>query len=322
VSRLKEQTPEQVIDISGWAVEQEFDPYPEGAREKSCVICPDPAPYPFLIPGHKYLFKQAFHRYPWQFWMEIIAYRIGVHIGVDVPPAFAAFHSRRSICGALIEWFYDYPGGATERYVPGGDYMVRLINNFDRKKGELHNLEDFLFLCRFFEAKGYFNHDWRTKWCEILAFDALIGNTDRHQDNWGILWRHSKNGWRCRFAPAYDNGTSLGYEILDNNLEKFDQKKLETYISRGCHHLRLRRKPAKCGGGHFILIEQFLRMEPEALAGLHKFDSTNLEELKSAIIEFVQFKLPEPLSENRLNFMLLLLGQRLDHLKTIFLNKQ
>jgi hypothetical protein len=28
---------------------------------------------------------------------------------------------------------------------------------------------------------------WLELWVKMFTFDALIGNTDRHQNNWGII---------------------------------------------------------------------------------------------------------------------------------------
>jgi serine/threonine protein kinase HipA of HipAB toxin-antitoxin module len=49
----------------------------------------------------------------------------------------------------------------------------------DFKRG---SLKDNVTLCR---QHGIAN--WRTWWARTLAFDAIIGNTDRHTENWGFL---------------------------------------------------------------------------------------------------------------------------------------
>ncbi len=48
-----------------------------------------------------------------------------------------------------------------------------------------------------------------------LILDALIGNTDRHHENWGILRRRTGNGWKGFLAPSYDHASSLGRELQD-----------------------------------------------------------------------------------------------------------
>ncbi|HGG56853.1 MAG TPA: HipA-like protein [Nannocystis exedens] len=44
-----------------------------------------------------------------------------------------------------------------------------------------------------------------------LALDALIGNTDRHHENWGLL----RDGEQVSLAPTYDHASSLGRELQD-----------------------------------------------------------------------------------------------------------
>ena len=50
---------------------------------------------------------------------------------------------------------------------------------------------------------------------EYTVLDALIGNTDRHHENWGILRRRTSDGRRRFVAPSYDHASSLGRELLD-----------------------------------------------------------------------------------------------------------
>jgi hypothetical protein len=49
-----------------------------------------------------------------------------------------------------------------------------------------------------------------------LVLDALIGNTDRHHENWGIVAKRRIDGARMlSVAPTYDHGSSLGRELRD-----------------------------------------------------------------------------------------------------------
>lgn len=47
-----------------------------------------------------------------------------------------------------------------------------------------------------------------------LMFDALIGNTDRHHENWGVVADRAGKP-RVRLAPSYDHASSLGRELTD-----------------------------------------------------------------------------------------------------------
>jgi hypothetical protein len=50
-----------------------------------------------------------------------------------------------------------------------------------------------------------------------LMLDALIGNTDRHHENWGCI--AASNGSDVRLAPTYDHASSLGRELTDQRRE-------------------------------------------------------------------------------------------------------
>jgi hypothetical protein len=174
----------EAINVSNWKEDDEFGTYPEGARDKTLLYSPSSSLHEFLVPNHRYLYKRAFGRHPDQFWAEIIAYQVGYLLDIPVPPAFVAYDGDNDSCGALIEWFLNYPGQPEERFVPGGDIMVNVIPSYDRKKGLQHNfaiVERYLdFLVK---NKKVDMADWQIYWCDMLLFDALIGNTDRHQDN-------------------------------------------------------------------------------------------------------------------------------------------
>jgi hypothetical protein len=48
-----------------------------------------------------------------------------------------------------------------------------------------------------------------------LMLDALIGNTDRHHENWGVVSLRSATGHSLTIAPTYDHASSLGRELSD-----------------------------------------------------------------------------------------------------------
>lgn len=58
---------------------------------------------------------------------------------------------------------------------------------------------------------------------EMAAIDFLIGNTDRHYGNFGIIRDVNNLNW-IKIFPIFDNGNSLFYniELLDDIIEKID----------------------------------------------------------------------------------------------------
>ena len=67
-----------------------------------------------------------------------------------------------------------------------------------------------------------------------LVLDALIGNTDRHHENWALLRRELKRGVTYRLAPSFDHASSLGREMKDERRRLFlRENRLEAYIQKG-----------------------------------------------------------------------------------------
>jgi hypothetical protein len=49
-----------------------------------------------------------------------------------------------------------------------------------------------------------------------LLVDALIGNTDRHHENWAVLESIGLSERCAVLAPSYDHASSLGRELTDD----------------------------------------------------------------------------------------------------------
>lgn len=302
----------KAVDISNWKKDDEFGIYPEGARDKTLLHSPVYSSYEFLIPNHRYLYKHAFGRHPDQFWTEIIAYQVGCLLDVPVPPAFVAFDEDNNSCGALIEWFLNYPDQPEERFVAGGDIMVSFISNYDRKKGQQHNfamVERYLDLL--VKNREVDMADWQIYWCDMLLFDALIGNTDRHQDNWGLLWQRLNERLKVRLAPVFDNGTSLGYEILERNMDDFyNPDRMQGYINKGRHHIR-KQLHDEYPTQHIELLESFASKHP-AIAGRikNKLKAFDMHGLRAIITDNTKFEIRIPLTEKRAKFVCHLIESR------------
>lgn len=139
---------------------------------------------------------------------------------------------------------------------------------------------------------------------KIMVFDALVGETDRHAENWGI----TKDSTGYKLSPLYDNGTNLlrnfkneAYaEKFYNGIKSFDIyiKKAESLIFKDDHsgHYRLHE-----------LIRYLYAKYPEQITNEIK----NLEKLTSdKIIEIVN-KIPdELLTEQHKKFIIIYLNER------------
>lgn len=299
------------FDVAEWEEDSEFGIFPQGARAKDAVFAPDSPPEPVIKPGRRYLFKRSRERYPDQFWGEVVAYRIGCLLGVTVPPAFAAWNSKTQICASLIEWFYV---DGMEAFISGGDLISYVRPDFDRKSGEQHNMKDNIVLMRMFYQTKSFYVNWRQWWVDALLFDALIGNTDRHQDNWGLLF--GSNG--IRLSPLFDNGTALGHEMFCARVKQWHDQELDRYIGKGFHHLRRSLDDTVPIRGHLDLLQWALAEWPETYQTAGQRLNFSATDLSDAVSDLMALDVPVRFSPERCAFILRLLKRRHERLKSIF----
>jgi len=68
-----------------------------------------------------------------------------------------------------------------------------------------------------------------------IVLDGLIGNTDRHHENWAFLkWADEQKQTHQVLAPTFDHASSLGRELLDEKRELLlNENRIEWYIDRG-----------------------------------------------------------------------------------------
>jgi hypothetical protein len=198
--------------------------------------------------------------------------------------------------------------------------MKMMIDDYDFERGRQHNFETIERLCEVLarpERSGpLLDADWMCKWAIMLTFDALIGNTDRHHENWGLLHQRTLKvpPPNTHLAPAFDNGTSLGHEFSDNQFDKFDDPAfLGRYINRGRHHMRWRRNDAQ-RAGHAELLLKLAKAYPQCLPAMQNVLAFDAQALQASLRALAELALPVQLSAARARFMLHLVLARRDHL--------
>jgi hypothetical protein len=68
-----------------------------------------------------------------------------------------------------------------------------------------------------------------------VVLDALIGNVDRHHQNWGCLLHMLPNGTpRLTIAPSFDHASSLGRELLPEDAGRLvAERRVPGYVGKG-----------------------------------------------------------------------------------------
>ncbi len=264
--------------------------------------------------GKLYYFKQSEKKaatetkpekeYRYEFWSEIIASRIGKLLDFDVLAYEPALDG--DVVGCLCE---DMIVVGKEELIGGVQYLQGFDPSFEPALKEHRGLYTFSLIESALQNYGL--QEFLPQIVEMLVFDAVLGNVDRHQENWAIIsaqtpttkdigmlqqgiekfkkarlspeWKdlpklirlfadfiifigrktmtpNRVHQWlshptQRRFAPLFDNGSSLGRELTIERIETLlaDERALLKYIANGKSevHWEQHKKP-----GHFELLEQ------------------------------------------------------------------
>lgn len=254
-----------LIDVTSWRLDEEHGIFPVGARDKKMLWSPIGTGNSEIKSNWPYLFKLSREAYPDQFWIETIAYIVSEYCQIDVPPSYPAYRilpDGKKEYGALLEWFYDRKQNL---FVHSSDFFHALNRNFDDRTGCHHNLDDLAIICRFLSRYNQAPiKSWQSWLCEMLFFDTLIGNSDRHQQNWGMVFTGSDDEHDAKWylSPLYDNGTSLGHERFPDRVKSWSSVRLDQYILQGSHHIRKQRNDTKTKLGHIESVRSYLAESP------------------------------------------------------------
>jgi len=293
--------------------------YPSGSRVKDAYFSPKEPKDKCIKPDWRYLFKLSRSTpqrgFPWQFWCEIIAYRFGSVIGIKVPPAHIGlskiYEENVDTYATLIEWFYDE---SKDIYITGEQIMVGLIEDFDTDKGRKHNFKT---IRVFFKDNQEVFEKILECWASVLTFDTLIGNRDRHQENWGLILEDArlnpKEGGICYLSPAFDNSTALCYEIPEQNIDLYEEDKLERYLTgkNAKHHMKWSLDEGKHLNFYEFMkkfIIEFPQVKP-IIAQHLSFTHQQVEEVLAPLVEAVSDPVYK-LTRKRLDFILKIIFHR------------
>ena len=123
-----------------------------------------------------------------------------------------------------------------------------------------------------------------------LTLDALVGNTDRHHENWGVLRRTRADGsLEDTLAPSFDHASSLGRELLPDEHERhLRDGSIETYARRGRGGIYMATADRR-GANPLELVLQVAPTMPEAfqpwLARVRALSSASIQSIITAVPE-------------------------------------
>ena len=160
-------------------------------------------------------------------------------ISAEVAELLEVLHARVEL--AIFE---DKRGSATESFARGGQELVHgnqmlagVVHGYDPERKfsqSSHTLENIWQVMDTVFVKPEDRTQGKRCIAEYMVLDALIGNTDRHHENWGILRKRVGNGWRGFLAPSFDHASSLGRELQDERRDRLlAENRVDDYAEKG-----------------------------------------------------------------------------------------
>jgi len=154
------------IDITKWNVLEWVTT--TGTREKCFIENP--------ANGKLYFFKESIDKYPDEYWSEIIASKVGRAFGFKVLDYNIALHGKifGCICESMIDQTMqelEHGINLIKKAIPGFKLSARPSISFNQIE----------------IALGKYNPYFIYKFIDVMVFDALIGNRDRHSENWALI---------------------------------------------------------------------------------------------------------------------------------------
>ena len=140
--------------------------------------------------------------------------------------------------------FMDKRGSASPTFVPkdsglihGNEILAGHILGYDAAKKFGQSDHTFgRIVTAFYEVfpEGPDRTEALTMLAGYLTLDAMIGNVDRHHENWAIVRSTSAEPATLRIAPTFDHASSLGRELRDEKRKDLlGQKRVIEYVQKG-----------------------------------------------------------------------------------------
>ena len=152
--------------------------------------------------------------YKFEFWSEIISYQLGSQLGLNILRYDVGIHNSQIGCISPLMIKRE-----EEQLVEVGRYMTALDSEFLPADNKTRNKYTFQLLESIIEKFDFVQY-WDFFFQTIL-FDAIIGNTDRHQENWAFLAR-----------SAFKQGNEPFITPMELNVKPINKSSIFSFLKR------------------------------------------------------------------------------------------
>ena len=221
--------------------------------------------------GENWLFKEA-RENTGEDWAEKVASEIARMLGLPTHHTeLAVWEGKR---GCAVRSFITSNQSVL---VHGNELLGGLITGYDKDKERGQSDHTFDNIVTVLEKLFPTDKARRTaavRMVGYLVFDALVGNTDRHHQNWGVLLeRRVQPGQKAilvmQLAPTFDHASSLGRELTDETRKRhMEENTVERYIRKGRGGI-FEHQHAKHGMSPIALADMLAHRYPELFKPWH-----------------------------------------------------
>ena len=179
-------------------------------------------------------------------WAEKIAAEIGRLIDVDTAKVELASSNDElaTICRSFLpdEDDDEHSTWNAKAWFHGAEFLEMFTQGYDLERvwsNRAHNIKNIV--SAVMVVAGVDGMNPMPKWDKMIEdlasyalLDGLIGNTDRHHENWMMVYVEDSGDIRMYAAPSYDHASSLGRELLDERRERIlSSNGVLSYLKKG-----------------------------------------------------------------------------------------
>lgn len=175
-----------------------------------------------IINGKRILLKGGSNPFRQEPYNEVVACKIAKTLGID-----CIDYSIVNIDG--------YPYSECEDFVDKNTDLITAhqISKILKKENHDSAYSHFLRCCFHYRIKDIVEH-----LSKMIVFDFIIANEDRHFNNFGFV-RDINNLKDIKFAPLFDNGSSFGFDKIDEDIDAFNNIISKPFYSEPLKQLTL-----------------------------------------------------------------------------------
>lgn len=152
---------------------------------------------------------------------------------------------------------------------------------------------------------------------KMIAFDALVGNNDRHFYNWAVIRPAQKEVELSFLAPIYDSSRGLLWNFSDENIVKLHRnqeiggKKLTKYIENACPRISVEDNATV---NHFGLVEFLKNQDNTFCQIIENLANINNE---NAIIGMIKNEFSLFFTDERNDLLIYILKERFTRIRNL-----